>query len=106
MNFIEAWKKANGKTIVTRNECGNIENTVGTSGNIAGTIQHIGEKLILSEKWEVAKETKVVWTVTYISDEGFYFASTFSNRTNMETWKENNKSRTRIIGIEKYIDEY
>lgn len=99
MNFIEAWKKANGKKI----EVG--RTIINTKKSITEQTEILSELELLSDYWNIVKETKVIWTVTYISD-GFYFASTFSDRTNMETWKENNKSRTRIIGVEKYIDEY
>jgi hypothetical protein len=107
MNFIEAWKKANGKEIIIKDEKGIKEHTR-TDGNIKIYINshYLSNESLLSEKWEVAKESKVIWVVTYKYDNISYQAVIFFTREEMDTWKEKNNRYVTIIGTEKYIHEY
>ena len=105
MNFIEAWKKANGKEIIIKNEKG-IKEHIRTDGNIKIAINtpYISNESLLSEKWEIKKETKVAWTVTYLDYE-VVCSFVFLDREKMETFIKKNKD-IKVIGIEKYIYEY
>ena len=85
MNFIEAWKKANGKEIIIKDEK-EVKEHIKTDGNIKISINTpaLSTESLLSENWEVAKKTKVVWTMTVLDYNGAICAYVFDNRESME----------------------
>lgn len=99
MNFIEAWKKANGKKI----EIGNV--VISTKDSITAVVEILNEIELLSENWEITKKEIVIWTMTYYDKkEKKYRGIVFSSRKQMEEWTEENDDK-RIIAINKHIDE-
>lgn len=104
MNFIEAWKKANGKRITRKKGVTYCLNTKENKIHETAKI-YLDNVDLLADDWEIVKETKVIWTVTWKENTGYYNACVFMDRPSMEEWKELHKSRIQVIGTEKYINE-
>ena len=112
MNIIEAWEKADGKAILIKD---NIKTSTSKSNgdhkDIRKFICGLRNEELFSKDWEIDTKTRVMWVITYRnlpSFEGHISHNTtiFFSRDFMESWKEQSKNNIKILGIEKYIDEY
>lgn len=103
MNFVEAWIKANGRKI-TRKVWLSYINT--KEKKITDVCSRMSDADLLADDWEVLKEEKVLWTVTFYNTVvNAYNSLVFFSRKDMESWKKRHKNNIKLIATEKYIDE-
>jgi hypothetical protein len=106
MNFLEAWKEAQGRRIVLTDTGRIIQTTNNLKTFLLDNLETIKTKDLISNNWTVKIDIVPIWAVTCkFIESDFYYSFIFKDRDTMNKWKEFNKDKVKILGTERYSDE-